>query len=96
MNTQEHLLTCLAEECNEVAHRVSKALRFGLDEVQEGQTKNNAARIAEELTDLLGVLKMLEDDNVLFVDRSFAAYKRKKDRVLKYMERAVANGVLQR
>lgn len=28
MNRSEHLLSCLAEECAEVAQRVSKALRF--------------------------------------------------------------------
>ncbi len=33
MNRRDHLLDILAEECAEVAIRVSKALRFGLDEV---------------------------------------------------------------
>jgi hypothetical protein len=34
MNPTEHLLSCLAEECAEVAQRASKSLRFGLSEVQ--------------------------------------------------------------
>lgn len=61
MNTREHLLTILAEECAEVAQRVTKALRFGLTEIQPGQDKSNADRINEEMGDLLGVYRMLED-----------------------------------
>lgn len=59
MNRQEHLLCCLAEECSEVAQRVSKALRFGLDEVQPGQEFSNSQRIWQELNDLAGVAEML-------------------------------------
>ncbi|WP_336801446.1 hypothetical protein [Kaistia sp. MMO-174] len=65
MNRQEHLLTCLAEECAEVAQRVSKALRFSLAEVQPGQPDSNAKRIAAELKDLISVVDMLEAEAVL-------------------------------
>jgi hypothetical protein len=59
MNRIEHLLTTLAEECVEVAQRATKALRFGLDEVQPGQKLTNAQRINVEVTDLFAVLEML-------------------------------------
>jgi NTP pyrophosphatase (non-canonical NTP hydrolase) len=65
MNRSEHLLTCLAEECAEVAQRVSKALRFGLAEVQPGQPLNNAERIMEELDDLFSVANILMEDAIL-------------------------------
>ncbi len=65
MNRAEHLLSCLAEECAEVAQRVSKALRFGLSEVQPGQPLNNAQRIVYELGDLMSVAIMLQEDGVL-------------------------------
>lgn len=65
MNRTEHLLSCLAEECCEVGQRVSKALRFGLSEVQAGQPLTNADRIVEELGDLWGVALMLADEGVL-------------------------------
>lgn len=65
MNRTDHLLDILAEECNEVALRVSKALRFGLDEVQPGQTLTNRQRIMVEVNDLYAALKMLGDDNVI-------------------------------
>lgn len=65
MNRTDHLLDILAEECNEVALRVSKALRFGLDEVQPGQTLTNRQRIMVEVNDLYAALKMLGDDSVI-------------------------------
>lgn len=60
MNRLEHLLTIAAEECAEVAQRISKALRFGLAEIQPEQPFNNAERIAEEVADLFAVLQMIE------------------------------------
>ena len=61
MTRQQHLLICLAEECAEVAQRASKALRFGLQEIQPGQHLTNAERLADEAIDLQAVLKMLTD-----------------------------------
>lgn len=65
MNRTEHLLTILGEECAEIIQRVTKALRFGLDEVEPGQTLTNADRIAGELADLDGVLQMLTDSGAI-------------------------------
>ena len=45
LTRQEYLLICLGEECDEVGQRVTKALRFGLSEVQHGQPLNNGDRI---------------------------------------------------
>lgn len=65
MTRTEHLLTILAEECCEVAHRATKALRFGLDEVQPGQDQGNASRVMGEYADLLAVVEMLCDEGSL-------------------------------
>lgn len=65
MNRKEYLLECLSEECNEVGQRVSKALRFGLSEVQDGQPFNNAERIMEELRDLWAVVEICQDEGFL-------------------------------
>ncbi len=59
MNTQEHLLTIVMEECAELAQRCSKALRFGMNEKQPEQRYTNAERIKEEYTDLVGAMHML-------------------------------------
>lgn len=85
LSETEHLLTCLAEECSEVAHRVSKALRFGLKEIEPGKTADNATRIAAEVTDLLAIVDMLEERGVLKASREFTA---KKEKVLHCMEYA--------
>lgn len=73
MNTTEHLLTCLSEECVEVAKECGKALRFGLDDKvtldpngprgTEGPT--NAEKIAEEIIDLFAVYQMCVAKGIL-------------------------------
>lgn len=65
MDRKEHLLTCLSEECAEVAQRVSKALRFGLEEVQAGQNLTNRQRIVEEYHDLCAVVVILVSEGIL-------------------------------
>jgi hypothetical protein len=59
MNRQEHLMTIAMEECAEVAQRISKALRFGMEEVQPGQGLTNRDRIRQEYSDLASALEML-------------------------------------
>jgi hypothetical protein len=98
MNTTEHVLICLAEECAEiseqcakVAVRVSKALRFGRDEVQPGQLLTNAQRIAAELADLLALAEMLEASGVI----SRADVDRKREKVRHFMHYAEQCGALE-
>lgn len=52
MTRIEHILTIVSEECSEIAQHCSKAIRFGLLEVQPGQTLTNASRIYQEYVDL--------------------------------------------
>lgn len=84
MTRTDHLLTCLAEECMEVAQRVTKALRFGLEEVQPGQDLTNAERICQEFQDLIAVYSMLGGSGVLpFPDEAQA--KKKLEKVEKFL-----------
>lgn len=96
MNREEHLLTCLGEEAAEVAQRVSKALRFGLREVQKGQPKTNRERIIEEIKDFIAVAESLYRLGIL---DSFQPnpheIKAKGDKIEKYMEISREQGVLQ-
>ena len=48
MTREEHLLTIVAEECNEVAQRATKALRFSLEEIEPGQEFSNRERLFQE------------------------------------------------
>ena len=88
MKQGEHLLIILAEECAEVAQRCSKALRFGLDDIQPGQEMTNRQRIQEELADIMGVCAMLD----LVIPR--AAARAKKARVEKFFELSRRLGTL--
>jgi NTP pyrophosphatase (non-canonical NTP hydrolase) len=85
MTETELLLCCLSEECAEVAQRVSKALRFGLEEVQPGQPKDNATRILDELNDLLAVAYMLEGRGIGRMGRT-ATIEAKQNKVRAYLE----------
>jgi hypothetical protein len=67
MNRSEYLLVQAASECNEVAHRITKALHFGLDECQPGQEESNAQRIISEFIDLVAVMDMLDEAGLLSV-----------------------------
>ena len=86
MNRTEYLLTQAASECNEVAHRITKAMHFGLDEVQPGQPgepESNAERIVGEYIDLLASMEMLIDEAALTMPnigtvRSLIAKKKAK------------------
>lgn len=89
MNRQEHLLTCAGEEASEVAGRASKALRFGLTEVQPNQPLSNAERIVDEFHDLYAVLSILQAEGALPADLSLiptiervAAKRRKIERFM--------------
>lgn len=66
MTRGDHLLTIVAEECVETAQRATKALRFGLEEVQPGQDMSNAKRLMQEFADLSMALMMLSEENTAF------------------------------
>jgi len=94
MNTTEHVLTVLSEECAEVSHRVSKALRFGLDEIEPGQSHTNAERIAQEVCDLVAVILMLEDAGIIKRPKDGGQVMQKQAKVRQYMDYARKCGTL--
>ena len=65
MTRQEHLLIILAEECAEVAHRCSKALRFGLGDVAPGQALTNAQAIEREMCHLYTVAGLMREEDII-------------------------------
>ena len=96
MNTEEHLLTIVAEECNEVGQRASKALRFGLNEIQEGQTLTNAERLIYEFNDLVAVMEMLREAG--YIHKVFDGEQTvlKKEKVRTYLNYSKSIGKLDR
>lgn len=96
MNRTEHLLTIMAEECNEVAQRISKALRFGLEEKQEGQEFTNAERIEHEMSDLLTVRAMLMEEGSLQEPKDLAERcSRKFNKIECYLKYSAECGTLE-
>lgn len=95
MTEDEHFLLCLAEEGDEVGQRVSKALRFGMYEVQAGQPLNNADRIVEEVKDLIAVASILEKRGQISAFLPTAEeVTAKEDKIRKYMAIARQQGTL--
>lgn len=97
MTRTEHLLTILAEECAEVAQRASKALRFGLSEVQPGQTYTNTERLFAELVDLEAVIGMLIAAGVLIRPPQIVVVEMvqaKKAKVEKFLAFSAARGLV--
>lgn len=91
---EEHVLVTLMEECAEIAQRASKALRFGLDEIQPVETGGdgvtpNRTRLTREVNDLLGVCQLL---GIEYGD--FAATEAKKAKVRYFAEYAREQGTL--
>lgn len=95
MTRQEHLLTIAAEECAEIAQRISKALRFGLFEVQPGQDKDNAERIRLEFVDLCATLEMIELESKCLVGSvSQSECDAKKAKIEQFLGLSAAQGTL--
>lgn len=95
MNRSEHLLTIVAEEAVEVAQRATKALRFGLDEVQPGQQLSNLQRLMGEVYDLLGSLEMLHRAAGRHMGIDLDAVEAKKAKVEKFLAYSLELGTLQ-
>lgn len=85
MTRTENLLTILSEECVETAQRVSKAIRFTLEEIQPGQDLTNAQRIVYEFNDIVAAMEILQEEGVFekVIDRE--AIEKKKLKIEKYM-----------
>lgn len=104
MNTSEHLLTCVSEECVEIAQiamrtsqAASKALRFGLDDGYPGTDRSNRADLVREVNDLLGALEGLQEMGVDFPGLySRDAIDAKKAKIKTWMVHAEKVGTLQR
>lgn len=94
-----YLLDCLQEECAEVIQVVSKAKRFGLDDVWPNETMNplkltNQQRMRLELIDISAVVEELEARGVTLDIWDREAIETKKARLYKYMDYAIKKGSL--
>lgn len=91
MNKEKYLLTKIQEECAEVIHRATKAVRFGLNEVQKGQDKTNLERLKDEILDLLAAFMVFEEETSIDINyHDFEKFqelvKMRIERIEKYMD----------
>ena len=63
MNRAEYLLSIVGEEGSEVAHRTSKAMRFGVVEIQPGQPDTNGERLRFEVYDVIATYLIAAEEN---------------------------------
>lgn len=94
MNKREYLLTKLVEECLEVAQRATKAMCFGIDEVQSGQDLTNAERLNSEWNDLLATADLLAIEGGVSLYRDHRLIVRKREKMAKFMEYSRQQGCL--
>lgn len=87
---EKELLTTLMEEGFEIltflGPRASKAIRFGLDEVQPGQGKTNAQRLTQEIGDFCAVVDRLTKCGALSMAEIIAAKQRKFAKLDKFIQ----------
>lgn len=104
MNREEYLLMVAAEECMEVAQRIHKALRFGMEQVQmdpddkpeqNPERLTNRERIYREYFELRAVLGMAGIDAWASGKKVGDIEAAKCQRVNHYMQRSIAGGVLE-
>ena len=99
MTRQEHLLVHCMEECDEVSQRISKAMRFGMQQVQQAnwdkpeqnpEQLTNMVRIINEYNDLVAVMEMAGIPLIVTEERKAA----KRAKVEKYLLFAKEQGTL--
>jgi oligoribonuclease NrnB/cAMP/cGMP phosphodiesterase (DHH superfamily) len=93
MTRQEHLLTCLSEECSEVIKNVSKALRFGLDDQYLHLGTTNRILIYHEVNDILAIVEMLKDEGIVII-KDQSLIDSKIERVESFIKYAKEHGTI--
>ncbi len=94
MTRKEHLLTILSEECSETAPRASKAIRFGLTEIQPGQPLTNTERLINEFNDMFALMEMLRSEGCLDIILHSGKIEAKKLQVEHYLKHSKECGTL--
>ncbi len=97
MKKNQFLLLKLIEECAEIAHRASKQIQFGRNEVQKNQRETNAVRLRNEILDLYAVVSMLTEEREILLwtfDEYADARDAKKIKLQKYLDLSASLGQL--
>ena len=85
------VLTILQEECAEVIVDISKCMRFGPDQMMEGQQLTNLQRLEKEIGDVQAMIELLVDLKVGINDQGLFEAKMKKFQKLKQWSNLTIN-----
>ena len=91
MDAKQHLLSKIAEECNEIAQRCQKAMIFGLNDHHPKKEMNNEQEICKELDHLWANIELLAEIGFDYT-MSRARIEAKKHVILAFMEYSVERG----
>jgi len=95
MNETQLLLIHLLEELSEAQKEITKALRFGLDDINPKTHETNAEAIVRELFDIQILLDELYSKNILEKENQTERQKqRKQKKNKKWMKYSHLRGVL--
>jgi hypothetical protein len=83
---ESEVLTILIEEAAEVQQRATKMLRFGVKEMQPGQSLSNRARLSDEVGDLMAIIDMAKGIGLIDTFRINKARAEKFIKLDKYMQ----------
>ena len=83
---QREILTILIEEAAEVQHRATKAMRFGLMEIQPEQNLTNAMRLALEIGDFDEVVTLAAGEGLIRNKDITEGCIRKREQLAKFMQ----------
>lgn len=92
MNRLQLLLLKLNEECTEIAKVCSKAMQFGLLSIDPNTQKTNKELLHEELNDLNGVVKLLNDNYGFGYEPNECAMTNKAAKIERYREYSIELG----
>lgn len=83
---ERELLIVLIEECSEVQKRATKAMRFGLDEIQPGQDLTNRQRLSREVGDVGTTERYCANAGVLNYDEIMIGQINKDKQLKKFLQ----------
>lgn len=88
---QREIITILIEEAAEVQQRATKLLRFGIDEVQPGQSDANSRRLGMEVGDFIEMVERATKAGIFQLEDVSDGRVRKRSQLKKFMQTNATN-----
>jgi len=83
---ENEILQITTEECAEVIQRITKAQRFGMNEIEPGQNHTNSYRLGHEIGNLLVMVDKLKAEEMILPVAIENGAQDKRRKLLVYMQ----------